>query len=236
MWWDTVPMHIPETIGGLLHFSGLKKGDVGRLMNLRHLYVKNCNALLEGIDKLTDLQTLDQFYVRAEGNKLEHLENLNQLQGSLTILTWGDPKMAEKANMANKAHLLHLRLYVDSGKLPSLESLDIKRFDRVEKVGVEFLGIKTRSSTTSSSFPKLKQLTMRMMGSWKEWGGVPEEVYENITIMPCLSELTIEYCEKLRELPDFLWQTPLQNLKVEGSQFLEHLNANWPTFLKSKHS
>lgn len=82
---------------------------------MRHLYVKNCNALLEGIDKLTDLQTLDQFYVRAEGNKLEHLENLNQLQGSLTILTWGDPKMAEKANMANKAHLLHLRLYVDSG-------------------------------------------------------------------------------------------------------------------------
>ncbi|KAL6126535.1 hypothetical protein ACLB2K_074582 [Fragaria x ananassa] len=209
----------------------------------------------------------------------------------------------ESKYVANKAHLLHLRLYVDSGdvgaqreimnalkphpgleclemefnhdgglsnwllllplsslhslrvltltasrrysrleflpplgKLPFLESLDIKGFNRVEKVRVEFLGTKTMFVTASSSFPKLKQLTMSYMESWKEWGGVPEEVAENVTIMQCLSQLTIEGCQNLIVLPDFLWQTPLQNLKVKCSPFLEHLNANWQRFLKSKHS
>ncbi|KAL6128244.1 hypothetical protein ACLB2K_071600 [Fragaria x ananassa] len=46
---------------------------------------------------------------------------------------------------------------------------------------------------------------------------------EKITIMPCLSELTISMCDKLKALPDFLWNTPLQNLTISYCLILENL-------------
>ncbi|PRQ59384.1 putative P-loop containing nucleoside triphosphate hydrolase, leucine-rich repeat domain, L [Rosa chinensis] len=95
----------------------LKKVELGRLINLRHLSVRGCKDLkLRGIERLTNLQTLDEFYVQAgdEGNKLEHLINLNQLQGRLTITDQGGPGpgAGDAAIMVNKAHLLHLVLDV----------------------------------------------------------------------------------------------------------------------------
>ncbi|XP_004307541.1 PREDICTED: putative disease resistance protein RGA3-like isoform 2 [Fragaria vesca subsp. vesca] len=116
------------------------------------------------------------------------------------------------------------------GKLASLESLTIQyqgvNLYGVSKVGVEFLGIeqgKTSSSSIFISFPKLKQLTIHFMPSWEELEGVEEENSEKITIMPCLSELTIYDCQKLKALPDFLWKTPLQKLRISGSPILENL-------------
>ncbi|XP_040372983.1 putative disease resistance protein RGA4 [Rosa chinensis] len=145
---------LPSALGSLYNLQtlrlvrcvNLKKVDVRRLINLRHLYVEGCweLKLIEGIEKLTDLQRLDQFVVPIiggdEGNKLEHLKDLNQLQGSLAIRILGNPNMAENAAaiMVNKAHLLELRLEfysVDEGKHgeimnglephPDLESLYI---------------------------------------------------------------------------------------------------------------
>ncbi|XP_061999492.1 putative disease resistance protein RGA3 [Rosa rugosa] len=114
---------LPRAMGSLYNLQtlrlvgccGLKKVDVRRLINLRHLYVELCGSLnLTGIEKLTDLQRLDWFVVGDgdEGNKLEDLKDLNQLQGSLSIMIWGHPNMAENAAaiMVNKAHLLQLSL------------------------------------------------------------------------------------------------------------------------------
>ncbi|XP_061999507.1 putative disease resistance protein RGA3 [Rosa rugosa] len=269
----------------------LEKVDVRRLINLRHLYVEGCEKLelIKGIEKLTDLQRLDVFLVPFiggdEGNKLEDLKDLNQLQGSLDIYIRGNPNMAENAAaiMVNKAHLLQLRLSfpLDSdegesreimnglephpsleslsivgyrggafshwlsslnslrvltlrccgkcgvlpplGKLASLESLDISSVWELKKVGVEFLGIddgQTSSSSIFISFPKLKQLTIEDMESWEEWEGVENN---NITIMPCLSQLSIESCHHLKALPDFLWKTPLQKLHIDRSPILQDL-------------
>ncbi|XP_040365310.1 putative disease resistance protein At3g14460 [Rosa chinensis] len=282
---------LPSALGSLYNLqtlrlvgcSSLKKVDVRGLINLRHLYVERCPCLnlIKGIEKLTDLQRLDWFRVPDgdEGNKLEDLKDLNQLQGSLDIYIRGNPNMA-----ANKVHLLQLHLYFLTGdevkdreimnglephpsleslfissyrggafshwlsssnslrvltlsncfncgflpplgKLASLESLDIAMLPGVSKVGIEFLGIDDGQTSSSSSsifisFPKLKQLTFRCMLSWKEWVGVENN---NITIMPCLSQLTIEDCWKLKALPDFLWKTPLQKLHILRSPILRDL-------------
>ncbi|KAL6195716.1 hypothetical protein ACLB2K_031334 [Fragaria x ananassa] len=111
------------------------------------------------------------------------------------------------------------------GKLASLESLCIKYLNGVEKVGVEFLGILEGQSSSSSSgiisFPKLKKLSLEGMRSLEEWKGVEEDKSENITIMSCLDELEIVYCEKLKALPDFLWCTPLQDLYIHSSPVLQ---------------
>ncbi|XP_062010760.1 putative disease resistance protein RGA4 [Rosa rugosa] len=102
---------LPSALGSLYNLQtlrlvrcvNLKKVDVRRLINLRHLYVEGCweLKLIEEIEKLTDLQRLDQFVVPIiggdEGNKLEHLKDLNQLQGSLAIRILGNPNMAENA-------------------------------------------------------------------------------------------------------------------------------------------
>ncbi|KAM5556306.1 putative disease resistance protein RGA3 [Rosa sericea] len=277
---------LPSALGSLYNLQTLrlvgcfflKKVDVRRLINLRHLYVQGCHHLnlIKGIEKLTDLQRLDVFRVGDgdEGNKLEHLKDLNQLQGSLSIVI-----MAENAAaiMVNKPHLLQLQLAFFSvndkgqhteimnglephpgleslsisyykggafshwlsslhslrvlslygcgvlpplGKLASLESLHIGHFDGVSKVGVEFLGIDDGQTSSSSIFMKLKQLTFNYMRSWEEWEGVENN---NITIMPCLSQLTIRDCDKLKALPDFLWKTPLQKLHIKASPTLESL-------------
>ncbi|PRQ36222.1 putative P-loop containing nucleoside triphosphate hydrolase, leucine-rich repeat domain, L [Rosa chinensis] len=100
----------------LAYCYSLEKIDVGSLINLMHLHVQDCGRLnlIKGIEKLTELQTLDEFNIGVgdEQNKLEDLKDLNQLQQDLSICICGplDANMAEKANIRNKAHLTHLAL------------------------------------------------------------------------------------------------------------------------------
>lgn len=290
---------LPDTMSSLYNLQTLRLVrccnlrilDLGRLINLRHLYVDGCeNLKLLRIERLESLQTLDTFYFQSwchDGNKLEDLENLNQLQGRVTIHIMGFfPRSTEKAYLVNKAHLLHLRIVFQCrhrevypqaergilnglqphpglesltisgywgrtlwtdwwstlhslrlltlenckwcrvlpplGQLSSLESLHMTSLGNVKKVGVEFLGIDRSDQTqTTSSFPKLKQVTIDEMGGFKEWEGVDDPDPENITIMPCLSSLIIYRCERLKALPDFLWETPLQTLDIRESPTLQ---------------
>ncbi|KAK4590846.1 hypothetical protein RGQ29_021154 [Quercus rubra] len=144
------------------------------------------------------------------------------------------------------------------GKLLFLESLKITAFG-VKKVGVEFLGIEEESnnnndkiddekgSTSSSSssslvlFPNLKSLYFSSLTEWEEWDGIggtmrEEEAQESgvtITIMPCLQDLSINNCPKLKSLPDFLPTTPLKTLRIQGSLILSEcckaeIGDQWP--------
>ncbi|XP_034207212.1 putative disease resistance protein At3g14460 [Prunus dulcis] len=100
------------------------------------------------------------------------------------------------------------------GKLRSLEYLTICWMKSVKKVGVEFLGITGETpQTLIKSFPKLKELILGEMDQWEEWEGVEEEDSQ-ITIMPSLLFLSILYCDKLKALPNFLWKTPLRELRI----------------------
>ncbi|ONI35600.1 hypothetical protein PRUPE_1G545000 [Prunus persica] len=109
------------------------------------------------------------------------------------------------------------------GKLEYLERLTIEEMEGVRMVRVEFLGLEDQTSFRIRSpqilFPKLKRLTFFSLSNWEDWEGVEEWTKEDseITIMPCLSELTIEECELLKALPDFLFETPLQTLDISSS-------------------
>ncbi|XP_021813077.1 disease resistance protein RGA2-like [Prunus avium] len=123
------------------------------------------------------------------------------------------------------------------GKLECLETLNLSGMDGVRKVGVEFLGLEDQTSFRIRSpplilFPKLKQLHFYDLPNW-EWEGVEEWTKEDseITIMPCLSELTIRHCPLLKALPDFLFKTPLQTLEILYSRRLSERyqkgNGEW---------
>ncbi|XP_021808249.1 putative disease resistance protein RGA3 [Prunus avium] len=124
------------------------------------------------------------------------------------------------------------------GKLEYLERLTLFGMDGVRKVGAEFLGLEDQTSFKIRSpplilFPKLKRLYFSEMWFWEEWEGVEEWTKEDseITIMPCLSELTIYRCKLLKALPDFVFKTPLQTLRIPGSvRLLERYqegNGEW---------
>ena len=52
---------------------------------------------------------------------------------------------------------------------------------------------------------------------WKEWvgiGGIRNEEINGVTIMPCLQDLTISRCPKLKVLPYFFCTTPLKKLDI----------------------
>ncbi|GLT43769.1 hypothetical protein SLA2020_177000 [Shorea laevis] len=105
------------------------------------------------------------------------------------------------------------------GKLLSLESLRVGQMQKVKKVGVEFLGIEISLSTSSSSvvaFPNLKLLTFGSMKEWEEWE--EWDFGSRGEIMPRLSSLTIDGCQKLKKLPDYILQnTTLQELAIYSS-------------------
>jgi hypothetical protein len=114
------------------------------------------------------------------------------------------------------------------GKLPFLESLEIRNADSVKKVGVEFLGIefedkKDKGLTTSLIlFPNLKSLKFWNMKEWEEWDGIVglrEE--DGCNIMPCLQYLEIVGCPKLKALPHFVHKTPLKDLCIRESSILK---------------
>ncbi|EYU21429.1 hypothetical protein MIMGU_mgv1a026954mg, partial [Erythranthe guttata] len=116
------------------------------------------------------------------------------------------------------------------GKLPLLETLGISGLPELEYVGWEFLGIATCSSsmgTIDGGFPKLKYLKFRACNNWKKWEDITvEEDNVAISIMPCLTELTIRDCSRLTELPQRLLRKVSPSLKVlciYGSKLVDAL-------------
>ncbi|PON47952.1 NB-ARC domain containing protein [Parasponia andersonii] len=120
------------------------------------------------------------------------------------------------------------------GKLPSLESLDILLWERLKKLGPEFLGreiVDNGGEGTSHGvelrlsvalFPKLKRLVLKRTTLLSEWVGIAGwKVDSPMRIMPCLEFLLLSNCWSLEKLPDFFETTPLKHLIIEHSPKLE---------------
>ncbi|KAK9929874.1 hypothetical protein M0R45_026947 [Rubus argutus] len=109
---------------------------MGKLINLKHLYVWYCDQLKylpKGIGSLKSLQALDRFPVSGHGDdveddevlKLGDLGIMDQLQGRLWIKGLGNAKDAsevEKAQLGNKKHLSDLVLEFREGNEEQRES------------------------------------------------------------------------------------------------------------------
>ncbi|AQK67387.1 Disease resistance RPP13-like protein 4 [Zea mays] len=104
------------------------------------------------------------------------------------------------------------------GLLSQLQSLQISNADSVITIGSEFLGTTVLSSATP--FPKLEVLKLRNMKKLEEWSLTVEE---SQVVLPCLKSLQIQWCPKLKALPEGLKHVALCELHVEGAHSLTEI-------------
>nr|GMD06629.1 putative disease resistance protein RGA3 [Ipomoea batatas] len=96
------------------------------------------------------------------------------------------------------------------GKLPSLETLLIVGMKELRYVGREFLGV---TEVGGVAFPKLKKLEFSYCDEWEEWEDLKEAT---IIIMPCIRELLLFHCEKLKTVPHHLLSRLQESLRIFG--------------------
>ncbi|XP_019178928.1 PREDICTED: putative disease resistance protein RGA3 isoform X2 [Ipomoea nil] len=154
------------------------------LSRLEYLMINNCPVVTVGVDALKpplELQTLELKCYRGT-----HFPSWITLSlDNLRILVIG-----EYLNCSSLPPL---------GKLPSLETLFIDNMEELRYVGSEFLGV---AEVGAVAFPKLKKLRFFMCTEWEEWEDFKEEA--TIVIMPCIRELQLIFCEKLKTVPHHL--------------------------------
>lgn len=217
-----------KVLGDWMDDSEAEKAHLGKKKQLFHVELDFAN--LESKRRKSNVEIVDVLQLP------QHLESLT-IAWYEGVCTWPTSLMS-----LNSLRILSLfrwtvcEILPPLGKLNSLEELKV--YDtKVKKVGVEFLGIESQTSSSSCIlFPKLKKLKLEQMPEWEEWEGV-EEVWKedcNISIMPCLSSLQIDSCHQLKTLPDFLRKTSLlQNLTISGCRTLaencqEGSGKEWP--------
>ncbi|EEF46360.1 conserved hypothetical protein [Ricinus communis] len=73
----------------------------------------------------------------------------------------------------------------------------------VKRLGVEFVGMETQSSSPGS--PKLKHLIFNGMSNLEDWDSMAmSNLATKFTIMPYLRSLLVLHCPKLNALPNYL--------------------------------
>uniref|UniRef100_M4CM41 Disease resistance protein n=1 Tax=Brassica campestris TaxID=3711 RepID=M4CM41_BRACM len=115
-------------------------------------------------------------------------------------------------------HLAHISLRYCNVKEDPLQILE--KLLHLKSVVLQYRSFVGRKMVCSKGgFPQLCKLEMSFLDDWEEW--IVEE-----GSMPCLRTLSIEYCEKLKELPEGLkYITSLKELEIR------HKNKEWKTKL-----
>ncbi|KAF3969654.1 hypothetical protein CMV_006575 [Castanea mollissima] len=113
------------------------------------------------------------------------------------------------------------------GHLPNLRLLEIFGMWNVRSIGSEFYGYSEGSHrNTTTLFPALRMLKLLFMSSLEEWKGAKEltSAGEVLLVFPCLEELIIRGCNKLRDMPDSVHTCiSLQKLVVQDCPKLRSL-------------
>ncbi|KAK4551754.1 hypothetical protein RGQ29_032275 [Quercus rubra] len=136
---------------------------------------------------------------------------------SLRIVMYGGKKFPSWVGLSSLYHnLIEITLYECSnceevptlGQLPCLRVLKINEMEEVRCIGSEFYFYSDGSyrNTTTILFPALRILILEGMDSLEEWKDAKEltTADEVLFVFPCLEELFIIRCYKLRDLPDSL--------------------------------
>jgi hypothetical protein len=164
---------------------------------------------IEEMGLMWDGNTDDTLHEREVLERLEPSENVKEL----AILGYGSTKFPGwlvKSSFSNMVKLTlsgckNRTLLPPVGQLPSLEELQINKFDEVVVVGPEFYG---SDSSMENPFKSLKLLQFEGMKKWQEWKtdvagafphltdlyilGCPELTSVVPRHLPCLSILCIE--------------------------------------------
>ncbi|KAL7122720.1 hypothetical protein ACP275_01G061300 [Erythranthe tilingii] len=180
------------------------------LINLRHLFLEDCESLMEmpsKIGELTSLRTLSVFIVgRNRGNRLEKLQCL-KLGGKLRIRHLEkveNPMDAKKANLAEKGNLLHLYLEWEPENTAS-KSIGEEDIERDEKV---LEAIEPHPNLEKLEIKRFRGRHFRMSNS----------------TLAKLVEIYIKGCDNCLHLPQVLGKLPhLKSLRLTDMARVEYI-------------
>ncbi|BFG21380.1 hypothetical protein CerSpe_076540 [Prunus speciosa] len=219
---------LPKSIGKLYNLQTLRMRmveldeypkELQNLINLRHIYFDwHHMKFPAGMGRLTNLRTLHYFMVGKEtGRGIEELAGLNLLKGRLSVCNLmyvRDGEEAKKAKLVEKTNICRLEFEwaeyrssiindeeVLEGLQPHPNKLEFLEFRN-------FMGDKCPSWIMSSSFPALKRFSISNARNLTEW---PEA---DIMLFPCLEELFLRNCDKLRSAPSHF--PSLKTLEIDS--------------------
>ncbi|ONI16283.1 hypothetical protein PRUPE_3G089400 [Prunus persica] len=212
-----------DQLRGSFRIEFLENLKDARQAEKAHLVNKNCLVSLElrfffgGTDEIPLVASQEETL-----NALQpppNLESFSLYHYSGTTLRPHWMTSLNKLRILTLGYFDYVEVLPPLGRLESLEVLEIQDWPSLKKVGVEFLGIETQTSSPIILFPNLKKLVFEFLPMWEEWEGMTgwseeEDSQKTITIMPCLSSLQIGYCGLLKTLPNFLRNTPLKELVI----------------------
>ncbi|XP_031282827.1 putative disease resistance RPP13-like protein 1 isoform X2 [Pistacia vera] len=109
------------------------------------------------------------------------------------------------------------------GLLSSLEHLTIKGMTGIKRIGSELFG-----KDCSRPFKSLKTLCFEDFQEWERWDSVAEN--EHVIVFPCLRELSLVKCPKLRaKLPEHHLRS-LKKLRIRECELLDVSFTRLPLF------
>jgi Leucine-rich repeat (LRR) protein len=177
-------------------------------LTLNFSKVVRCSGDVEELENKNSMEILEKLY---PPSSIENILITNYIGKML-------PKWMSSSSLGNHfSNLQYLHLIGWScctdlpllGSLPELKYLKIKGASSIVRIDLEFLGVSSwESRNLQTAFPKLEYLFFKNMPNWEEWvlSGFEGENSPSFQLMPCIKEVTIEKCPKLRELPEGLKQ------------------------------
>ncbi|KAK8947658.1 putative disease resistance protein RGA3 [Platanthera guangdongensis] len=216
---DTPLAFIPkgvERLKQLNSLGGFVVGDDSATVKLGEGHA-TMHSTLEELSSLSNLRILHIYKLeRARPGSLM-LGELSQLKELLLACTPLNYREEQEKNLP------------PLGQLPHLKILYIAGANAVKHIGPEFLGggVSSSKSPRRTAFPKLQLLTIYRMPNLEEWFFSDEKeennALQNLVLFPCLHELILMDCPKLRALPCGLGRTTLKKLYVTGADSLQEV-------------
>ncbi|XXG48303.1 hypothetical protein AAC387_Pa02g2794 [Persea americana] len=214
---DLMIKQLPESVTDLCNLQTLKlnyctwlrmlPSGMSKMVQLRHLEIKSTwdlTFLPNGLGNLTTLRTLSKFPVGDEngGCKIGELKNLNLLRGALRIENLErvlNVNEAREAQLNKKSYLQTLCLHY---KRKTDEEWRMSGDVEMERMEGVFEGLGPLHSN-----PKKLEIKNYVGSKFPSW----LEDFQSLT------EVTLENCRKLRQLPSLGNLCSLKSLKIVGA-------------------
>ncbi|KAM5578720.1 hypothetical protein ABKV19_008836 [Rosa sericea] len=218
---------------GKLKDSDVSDAEKAKLVNKKHLL-----HLKLWFDQESENQSTIE---EAVLNALQPNSNLESLwiggySGSTVYSNWIFSSINLKSLTFSQCNVCKYVSLSVLGYLGSLERLRFEDMYEVKKVGFEY-----SLDHQVILFPNLKQLEFSGLEEWEEWDHDENDATSSspTSFMPRLSTLSIDYCPKLKTLPDFLPRKTLllQNMIITWCDILSQSckNRQGPEWYKISH-